>query len=137
MAAPGFWDDQEKARETITVANRIKGWVEPWKELDEKVGDLKAMAELLEEEEDEELVAEWERGLAKLEAGVETLPAYRRCWATASDPAALDRLEPPGPRARIERFAPIPVEPARRRRVGARHRHRPDPRARLSRPPRA
>jgi len=73
MAAPGFWDDQEKARETITVANRIKGWVEPWKELDEKVGDLKAMAELLEEEEDEELVAEWERGLAKLEAGVETL----------------------------------------------------------------
>jgi peptide chain release factor 2 len=73
MAEPGFWDDQEKARETITVANRIKGWVEPWKELDEKVGDLKAMAELLEEEEDEELVAEWERGLAKLEAGVETL----------------------------------------------------------------
>jgi peptide chain release factor 2 len=73
MAEPGFWDDQDKARETITVANRIKGWVEPWKELDEKVGDLKAMAELLEEEEDEELVAEWERGLAKLEAGVETL----------------------------------------------------------------
>ena len=73
MAAPGFWDDQEKARETITVANRLKGWVEPWKELDEKVGDLKAMVELLEEEEDEELVAEWERGLAKLEAGVETL----------------------------------------------------------------
>jgi peptide chain release factor 2 len=73
MAAPGFWDDQEKARETITVANRLKGWVEPWKELDERVGDLKAMAELLEEEEDEELVAEWERGLAKLEAGVETL----------------------------------------------------------------
>jgi peptide chain release factor 2 len=73
MAEPGFWDDQEKARETITLANRIKGWVEPWKELDEKVGDLKAMVELLEEEEDEELVAEWERGLAKLEAGVETL----------------------------------------------------------------
>jgi peptide chain release factor 2 len=73
MAEPGFWDDQEKARQTITVANRIKSWVEPWKELDEKVGDLKAMAELLEEEEDEELVAEWERGLAKLEAGVETL----------------------------------------------------------------
>ncbi len=73
MAEPGFWDDQEKARETITIANRIKGWVEPWKELDEKIGDLKAMVELLEEEEDEELVAEWERGLAKLEAGVETL----------------------------------------------------------------
>ena len=73
MSAPGFWDDQEKARETITEANRVKGWVEPWNELHSKVGDLKALADLLAEEEDEELLAEWEKGLATLTAGVETL----------------------------------------------------------------
>jgi len=73
MAEPGFWDNQEKARETIGEANRIKAWVEPWTELRRRADDLGAMAELLEEESDAELLAEWERGLEALAAGVESL----------------------------------------------------------------
>jgi len=73
MAEPGFWYNQEKARETIGEANRIKAWVEPWTELRRRADDLGAMAELLEEESDAELLAEWERGLEALAAGVESL----------------------------------------------------------------
>jgi peptide chain release factor 2 len=73
MARPGFWDNQEKARETIAEANRIKVWVEPWDELHGRVGDLGALAELLEEEEDPDLIEEWQRGIAALESGVESL----------------------------------------------------------------
>lgn len=73
MAQPGFWDKQEKARETIDEANRIKGWLVPWRELHKKVGDLNALVELLELEDDADLEAEWERGLASLEAGLEAL----------------------------------------------------------------
>jgi peptide chain release factor 2 len=73
MAEPGFWDDPEQARETIAEANRVKGWVEPWKELDAKVGNLRTLADLLEEEHDDDLVAEWARDLEALDAGVEAL----------------------------------------------------------------
>jgi peptide chain release factor 2 len=73
MAEPGFWDKQEKARETIGEANRLKAWVGPWTELRRRADDLGAMAELLEEESDAELLAEWERGLDALTAGVEAL----------------------------------------------------------------
>jgi len=73
MAEPGFWDKQEKARETIAESNRIKAWVGPWTELRTRADDLQAMAELLEEESDAELLAEWERSLDTLTAGVESL----------------------------------------------------------------
>ena len=73
MSGPDFWDDQEAAREVIDDANRLKGWIEPWNELNERVGNLEAMVELLELEEDPELIVEFEAGLSKLEAGVEAM----------------------------------------------------------------
>ncbi len=73
MAAPEFWNDQEKARGVIDEANRIKGWVEPWKELDERAGDLETIVELLEAEDDAGLSGELEAGLDALERGVEEL----------------------------------------------------------------
>jgi peptide chain release factor 2 len=73
MAAPGFWTNQESARGTIAEANKHKGWVEPWKALAAKVNDVRAIADLLAEDEDAELSAELERSLATLDAGVEAL----------------------------------------------------------------
>jgi peptide chain release factor 2 len=73
MAEPGFWDNPEKAQETIAESNRIKGWVEPWRDLHGKVEELGALSELLEMEEDADLLGEWERGLESLSAGVEVL----------------------------------------------------------------
>jgi peptide chain release factor 2 len=73
MASPGFWDRQDRARETIAEANRIKAWLEPWGELQAKVADLGAMVELLEEESDADLLEEWERGLEALDGEVQAL----------------------------------------------------------------
>ena len=73
MAAPEFWNDQERAQEVIAEANRLKGWTEPWSELSESVDDLIEMAVLLEGESDAELEAELEGGLARAEKGLESL----------------------------------------------------------------
>jgi peptide chain release factor 2 len=73
MAEPGFWDNQDQARQTIAEANRLKGWVEPHGKLVRKVQDLQELRELLEMEEDPELEAEWVRELGGLDRAVEEL----------------------------------------------------------------
>ena len=73
MAAPHFWDDQEAARTVIDESNRLKGWIEPWQEMSEKLGNLDALVELLEMENDPELAAEFESGLEALARGIEAL----------------------------------------------------------------
>ncbi len=62
MAAAGFWDNQEKAREVIAESNRLKSWVGPWQELDAKTAELAELGELLMEDEDleAELISEAE-----------------------------------------------------------------------------
>ena len=75
MAAAGFWDNQEKAREVIAEANRLKSWVGPWHELDAKAAELAELGELLEEEEDEDedLEAELISEVEGLEGPMEAL----------------------------------------------------------------
>ncbi len=73
MAQPGFWDNQERARETIDESNRLKGWIEPWESLKSQGEELRAMVELLREADDEDLQAEFERGLRAMRSGLETL----------------------------------------------------------------
>ncbi len=73
MAQPGFWDNQEAAKATIDESNRLKAWVGPWEELHDAVGELSAIAELLEEGEDPDLESEFARGLASQEKAVEAL----------------------------------------------------------------
>jgi peptide chain release factor 2 len=73
MAAPGFWDKQDRAREVIAESNRLKGWIHPWKELREKVDALSELAELLEMEGDAEMEAELEREAGSASAALEQL----------------------------------------------------------------
>ncbi len=73
MAAPGFWDNQESARVTIEQANKLKSWVGPWNDLDHKVSDLRALAELLEEDDDADLEREFVQSLGQLEEDVAEL----------------------------------------------------------------
>ncbi len=73
MAEPAFWDNQERAREIIEESNRLKGWVDPWRELLAKSEELGELVELLEEESDDELEEEWRREVAALEKGVGAL----------------------------------------------------------------
>jgi len=73
MAAQGFWDRPEKARETIQEVNRLKDWIEPWTELTRKAEELGELAHLLEEEPDPGLEEEWGREVERLERGLEQL----------------------------------------------------------------
>ena len=73
MAVTGFWDDQDQAREVIAESNRLKGWVEPWKKLDEKSSELVELGTLLEVESDDDLEAEWLAEVEEIERHSEGL----------------------------------------------------------------
>ncbi len=60
MAAPGFWDNQEKAQETVGELKSLKAVVAPLSELIGSVDDLSALVEMAEEDPsiEEEIAAE-------------------------------------------------------------------------------
>lgn len=58
MAAPDFWDDNEKAQSVIADMNAVKSIVDQYEKLYQEHEDASMMAELADEEGDEELAAE-------------------------------------------------------------------------------
>lgn len=66
MGQPNFWDNPDKAQQTIQQLKPLNGILKPFEDLETAVGDLKALAEL--SEEDASLEAELEPELARVEA---------------------------------------------------------------------
>jgi len=58
MAAPGFWDDPDKAQGVIAEMNAVKSSVDQYEKLQTEFDDTSMMTELADEEGDEELAAE-------------------------------------------------------------------------------
>ncbi len=58
MEAQNFWDDQEKARETIDEVNQHKEWVNGWEDVNARLSDLEELKQLADEESDEETLVE-------------------------------------------------------------------------------
>lgn len=52
MGQPGFWDNQEQAQEVVGTLKSLKAIVSPMSELIERAGDLDALLEMAEEDED-------------------------------------------------------------------------------------
>jgi peptide chain release factor 2 len=73
MAAPGFWDDAERAQSGVDLIRRLKRWTDPFEDLSRRTQDAQELAGLIELEPDKEL----EQGLVeetdKLRLGVERL----------------------------------------------------------------
>jgi len=65
MESPTFWDNQEKARQTITQLKPLNGLLNPYDELHKNMGDLMALSELCDE--DPSLEAELDQELASVE----------------------------------------------------------------------
>jgi peptide chain release factor 2 len=65
MGEPSFWDNPDKAQETIGQLKPLNGLLKPFEELQVAVGDLQALAELAEE--DEGLEAELEQEIGPFE----------------------------------------------------------------------
>ncbi|MBB6732223.1 peptide chain release factor 2 [Cohnella zeiphila] len=72
MSAPDFWDDNEKAQGVIAELNAIKSVVEQYGKLASEQEDLEAMLEILEEEPDESMQAEWAQSVKTLAASVDS-----------------------------------------------------------------
>ncbi len=63
MKAADFWDRPEAAKETVQKLKSLKAVVQPVRQVMQAVDDLTAMAELLDEREDDDLRTELEAGL--------------------------------------------------------------------------
>lgn len=71
MAQPGFWDDQDKAQETISELNDVKNKYDSFMALDEDHEEYTLMLEMVEEVLDPELKQELEEGLQQLHKDIE------------------------------------------------------------------
>ncbi|MFB5266716.1 peptide chain release factor 2 [Paenibacillus enshidis] len=71
MAAPDFWDDNEKAQGVIAEMNAVKSSVDQYEELRKEYEDAAMMVELADEEGDEELAAEVTNSVSALVARLE------------------------------------------------------------------
>lgn len=72
MSAPDFWDDNEKAQAVIAEMNAIKSVVEQYEGLANEEQDLEDMLEILEEESDESMIAEWTESVKALTSKVDS-----------------------------------------------------------------
>jgi peptide chain release factor 2 len=74
--------------------NDLKGWVEPWEELERKAGELVELGELLAAEEDAELEEEFRSEIEGLERGVEELEFRNILRGTDAERDALLTIHP-------------------------------------------
>ncbi len=74
--------------------NELKGWVEPWAELDRKARDLAELGELLAAEGDEELEEEFRSEVERLAKGVEELEFRNMLRGTDAERDALLTIHP-------------------------------------------
>ena len=74
---PEFWDDADKAQETLKEQSLIKNTVESWQSLTSELEDVEVLEELSLEEEDEGALAEARSKLSEIEEKVEDLEFKR------------------------------------------------------------
>src|SRR5687767_6717045 len=67
MADPGFWNDQEQARQVIEEVKELKGWVEPYERLAARVRSALELEEMLAAEPDDDMESEVERETEQLD----------------------------------------------------------------------
>lgn len=70
---PGFWEDQEKAREVVQKVKELKGWVEPLDSLVGRIRDAAELAELLVVEPDAGLERELGAELGRISAELDEM----------------------------------------------------------------
>jgi peptide chain release factor 2 len=73
MAAPGFWDSQERARAIVEEVRALKRWTEPYTELRRRTDDAAELASLIATDPDPDLEQSLAEEVETLLAGVEQL----------------------------------------------------------------
>lgn len=67
---PHFWEDNEKAKQTIAECNRLKAWTVPYQEIKMRFSDVQALLPDAIEMDEEELVRELVQELDQIEASL-------------------------------------------------------------------
>lgn len=70
QAEPGFWSNGERARELVQELRQLKAWVTPADEISQRLDDARGMAELLQADPDDGLLAEVAAETDKLDEAV-------------------------------------------------------------------
>ena len=73
MAEPGFWDSRERAMQSIEKNKRVHAWLDPIREIESKLENLKIAVELLEIGSDEDLLNESTVNLTTIEKKLDRL----------------------------------------------------------------
>jgi peptide chain release factor 2 len=73
MAGPRFWDDAQAAQKVIGEANAIRAKLDPLKDLEQKIADLKTMKELVLEDGGEEAAREFQADFDALGKSLDAL----------------------------------------------------------------
>ena len=63
MENPRFWDDKEKAHQVLKERKSLQNLIDQWEDQQKRLEDIGILLELVEEEDDEETIAEIESGL--------------------------------------------------------------------------
>lgn len=85
MAAPGFWEDTEKAQKVIEEGNQLKAWTIPYSQMKNRFSDVKELLPEAFEAGDEELLSDLLKELEQVEKGLADLE-IRRMLAGELDP---------------------------------------------------
>jgi peptide chain release factor 2 len=70
MTLASFWEDQTRANQTIKKANLLKSWLDPYKALIHRLGDVKALLKEAQEAQDVAFLAELNAELLAIEKEV-------------------------------------------------------------------
>jgi peptide chain release factor 2 len=73
QADPAFWADSERAREQVQEIKRLKGWITPFDELEQRLEDATGLIELLAEDPDDTMLADLESDVDAAAAAVDRL----------------------------------------------------------------
>src|SRR6185436_5797470 len=72
MAAPEFWNDQQKAQAVLQQVKALRAWIEPFDDIAGRLTNAQELDEMLASEPDAELAAEVQREVAALGPAIES-----------------------------------------------------------------
>jgi peptide chain release factor 2 len=94
MAAPGFWDDPERARTSVEEIRQLKRWTEPFADLTQRARDALELAGLLQTEPDPDIETGLVSEAADLLKGLEQLELQNMLQGSDDRRGALVTIHP-------------------------------------------
>jgi peptide chain release factor 2 len=94
MAAPGFWNDSERAKATVDEVRKLKRWVDPFADLTRRTEEALELAQLLVDDPDAELQQGIEEEATALLAGLEQLELNNMLQGPDDQRSALLTIHP-------------------------------------------